>query len=88
MISEDRLLHRAALLTVMATRGGAGEALALALGLPDTELLRDEAVFNHLVDVLFLGERTFVVEVQVAHLLANVWLVNTLRMVSDEPVTY
>ena len=61
-------------------------ALALRLWLSYTEFLRYEAVFDYLVNVLFLSEWTLVVEVHVAHLLTNIRLVYILRMVPDEAV--
>lgn len=54
------------------------DPLARRLRLPHAKLLGDEAVFDHLIYVLFLGEGALVVEVEIAHLLADVLLVNTL----------
>ena len=58
--------------------------LALGLWLSHTELLCNEAVFDHLINVFFLGKGSLVVEVHIAHLLADVWLVYTLWMVPNE----
>ena len=66
--------------------GMAVDPLALGLGLPDAELLGDEAVLDDLVDVLLLREGPLVVEVEVAHLLADIGLVDGLRVVPDEAV--
>ena len=78
-VSEDGLLH-----TLPLRR--ACDALALSLRLSHTEFLRNEAVFDHLVDVLFLGKWPLVLEVHVAHLLTDVGLVHALRVMPDEAV--
>ena len=52
-----------------------GHTLALSLRLTNTELLCNEAVFDNLIDILLLGESTLLVQVQIAHLLADVSLV-------------
>ena len=61
--------------------------LALGLRLPNAELLCDEAVFDHLVNVLFLGEGTILVQIQITHLLADVCLMNGLRMMAHKAMT-
>ena len=83
VISEHRLREVAALALSIAR-----DSLALGLWLPHTELFCDEAVFDHLVNVLFLCERAFVIEVHVAHLLAYVRLMHTLWVMPDEAVVY
>ena len=60
----------------------------MCLRLPHSELFRDEAVLDHLVNVFFLSERTLVVEVHVAHLLTDVGLVHALRVVSNKSVIH
>lgn len=87
VISETWLLHRASFATVMSALGGR-DTLALALGLPDSELLGDKAVFDHLIDVLFLGKGAFIIEVHAAHLLTYVRLVHALGVMADETVTH
>ena len=47
-------------------------SLSLACWLFDSEFLGNEAVFNHLIDVLFLRKWTFVVKIEIAHLLRDV----------------
>lgn len=64
----------------------ARDALALRLWLAHAELFRDKAVLDHLVDILFLGEWALVVEIHVAHLLTNVWLVHALGVMANEAV--
>ena len=81
-VSQVRLLHVAAALSGVLVR----YALALSLRLANAELLRDEAVLDDLVDVLFPRERSLVIEIKVAHLLADVRLVHTLRVVPTEAV--
>ena len=76
-VSEDGLLH-----TLPLRR--ARDALALSLRLSHAKFLRNEAVFDHLVDVLFLGKWALVLEVHVAHLLTDVGLVDALRVMPDE----
>lgn len=66
----------------------ASDPLTLGLRFTHSELFRYEAVFDDLVNVLFLGEGPLVIEIHVAHLLADVWLVDTLWMVPDEPVVH
>lgn len=61
-------------------------ALTLSLRLPHPKLFCDEAVLDDLVDVFLLGEWSLVVEVHVAHLLADIRLMNTLRMVTHIPI--
>ena len=51
-------------------------------------LLRDEAIFDHLVDVLLLSKATLVVEMHMTHLCADVGLVDTLRMTMNETMRY
>lgn len=72
-ISKQGLLH-----VTLAALGG--DPLTLCLRFPHPKFLSDEAVFDHLVDVLFLGEWSLVVEVQISHLLADVLLVDALGM--------
>ena len=69
----------------LVARGGK-VGLARCLRLPHSALLRDEAVLDDLVDVFLLSKATLVVHVHVAHLLADVGLVNTLWM--DEAMTH
>ena len=64
------------------------DSLTLGLWFTHSELFRDKAVFDDLVNVLFLGEGTLVIEIHVAHLLADVWLVDTLWMVPNEPMVH
>ena len=66
------------LLVVMTALGGGCLVLTLGLGLPDAALLGDEAVLDHLVDVFFLAK--VALEVEVPHVLANVWLMDALWM--------
>ena len=71
----------------------ARHSLRLRLRLPDTELLRDKAVFDHLINIFLLREGPLVIEVHISHLLAYVWLVHTLwvmahEAVADETLTY
>ena len=79
-VSEDRFLH-----TLPLRR--ACDALALSLRLSHAKLLRNEAVFDHLIDILFLGKWALVLEIHVAHLLTDVGLVHALRVMSDEAMT-
>ena len=76
-VSEDGLLHPFPLCR-------ARDTLALSLRLPHTKFLRNEAVFDDLVDVFFFGKWSLVLEVHVAHLLTNVGLVHTLWVMPDE----
>lgn len=64
------------------------DALALCLRLPHSELFGYETVLDHLVNVLFLSEGTLVVEVHISHLLADVGLVHTLRVMPHESVIH
>ena len=66
------------------TLRSARHTLALSLWLSHTELLRNEAVLNHLVDVFFLREGSLIIEVHVAHLLAYVRLVYALWVMTNE----
>lgn len=60
---------------------------AASLRLAHTKLLRDEAIFDYLVNVLFLSKRTLTTDVEVAHLLAYVGLMDALRMaIADVPM--
>ena len=59
-------------------------ALALRLWLSHTEFLSYKAVFDYLVNVLFLSEWTLVVEVHIAHLLTDIRLVYILWVMPDE----
>ena len=52
--------------------------LTLCLWFPHPTLCSDETILDDLVDVLLLAETAF--EVKIAHVLANVWLVDTLWM--------
>ena len=72
------------MITLAPLVGSDSLALARCLGLSNSKLLGDEAVLYDLIDVLFLRKGAFVVEIQIAHLLANVWLMYTLRMVPSE----
>ena len=72
----------------MVTCVGCGTGDTLPLRLPHAELLRDEAVLDYLVNVLLFGEGPLVVEVEIAHLLADVWLMHALRVVPDEAMAY
>ena len=78
-ISEDRLLETF-------TLRSARDSLTLSLGLSHSKFLRNETVLDHLVDILFFGKRTLVLEVHIAHLLTDVGLVHALRVMSNEPV--
>ena len=78
-VSEHRFLRAFTMCIVRYT-------LALCLRLSNTEFFRYEAVFDYLVNVLFLGEGTLVVEIHIAHLLADIRLVDILWVVPDEAV--
>lgn len=56
LLSQQRLGHR--LVSVIA-----GDTLALSLRFAHSELLGDEAVFDHLVDVFFFIKRALVVQI-------------------------
>ena len=62
--------------------------LTLALGLSHTEFLGNKAVFDDLINVLFLSKRPLVVEIHISHLLADIGLVNALGMVTNEAVAH
>ena len=66
----------------------APNSLTLALGLPHTEFLGNKAVFDDLINVLFLSKRPLVVEIHISHLLADIGLVNALGMVTNEAVAH
>jgi hypothetical protein len=57
-----------------------GNSLTLSFSFPHSKLLSDEAVLYHLIDVFFLRKRAFVVKVYITHLLADIWLMDTLWM--------
>lgn len=84
LVSEQLFLAFSAMMTSV----GCGTRDTLPLRLPHAELLRDKAVLDYLVNVLLFGEGPLVVEVKVAHLLADVWLVHALWMVPDEAVAH
>ena len=58
------------------------------MGLSHTKFLCYKAVLDYLVNVLLFGEGPLVVEVKIAHLLADVRLVHALWMVPDEAMTH
>ena len=78
MAFDDLAFYLSRLLVVMTALGGGCLVLTLGLGLPDAALLGDEAVLDHLVDVFFLAK--VALEVEVHHVLANVWLMDALWM--------
>ena len=78
-VSEDGLLNVITLAPLVRS-----DSLARCLGLPHSKLLGDEAVLYDLIDVLFLRKGAFVIKIQVAHLLADIWLMYTLGMVPSE----
>ena len=78
-VSEDRLLET---LTLRVAR----DTLTLSLRLSHTKFLRNEAVFNHLVDIFFFCERSLVLKVHIAHLLTNVGLMYALWVMTNEAV--
>ena len=84
LVSEQLFLAFSAMVTCV----GCGTGDTLPLRLPHAKLLRDEAVLDYLVNVLLFGEGPLVIEVEIAHLLADVWLVHALRMVPDEAMAY
>lgn len=55
--------------------------LTSILRLPNSKLLGDKTVLDDLIDILLLRKRPFIANIEVSHLLADVWLVHTLRMV-------
>jgi len=58
------------------------------LRLAYTEFLRDEAVFDDLIYVLLLPEGTFAAYIEITHLLADIGLVDALRMVAGVTVVH
>jgi hypothetical protein len=62
------------------------DALALSLRLANSKLFCYKAIFDYLVYILFLSKGSFIVEVEIAHLLANIGLVHALWM-SHVPMT-
>ena len=62
--------------------------LGLVLGLSDFALLGDEAVLDHLINVLFLSISSLVVKVHVAHLLRYVRRMHTRLVAWLESVGY
>jgi len=76
LISARGLLNRSTFGPVVSRV--ACNALTLGLGFSNSKLLRDEAIFDDLIDVLFLRKRPLVIEIQIPHLLADVRLMNAL----------
>ena len=63
--------------------------LTSILRLPNSKLLGDKTVFDDLIDILLFSKRPFIANIEVSHLLADVWLVHTLRMVMpNEAMTH
>ena len=56
------------------------DTLALGLGLANSKLFGNKAIFDYLVYIFFLGKGTFIIEIEIAHLLANIGLVHALRV--------
>lgn len=84
LVSEQLFLAFGAMMACV----GCGTGDSLPLRLPHAELLRDKAVLDYLVNVLLFSEGPLVVKVQIAHLLADVWLVHALGMVPDEAMAH
>ena len=84
LVSEQLFLAFSAMVASV----GCGACDTLPLRLPHAELLRNKAILDYLVNVLLFGEGPLVVKVQIAHLLADVWLVHALRVVPDEAMAH
>jgi len=78
LISERGFLNRPTFGPVVSRV--ACNALTLSLGFSNSKLLRDKAILDDLIDVLFLRKWPLIIEIQIPHLLADVWLVNALGM--------
>ena len=54
---------------------GSSRVLDLRLGFSHAELLRNETVFDDLINVFFLSKATFTVHVHISHLMTQTWIV-------------
>lgn len=65
-----------------------GDTLALGLRLANSKLFCDKAIFDYLVYIFFLGKGTFIIEIEIAHLLANIGLVHALGVTHVSVVSH